>query len=322
MLLVSSLWFKTLRTMRDPLPKLPKPFTQRREPDPQEVQPAGGGCAVSPAARPALHASSPRRQARVTTVTRGAQGRPGHHHWVLVWMPHPAWTPRCGICLVKGLGRLGGWVGCGNSREPHPEHGRPLRGTPPPDRQAQLRPRLSRPTGHSCQVTWAPTETSVTQTNRAACLGTQPCTLRALLSPGRQTRGKPLLRPGDSRPPSSSRTRQTRGFDAWELAWPGAAPWTPSRRPRPIEGSLTAAPAWSRGPPCRAQGHRGGLTLVLPADQVRATSWSLSRGDCCPWPEGEARRVPLRLRTSFASSSHPSSRPSAFSFFHLNSSRS
>lgn len=32
------------------------------------------------------------------------------------------------------------------------------------------------------------------------------------------------------------------------------------------------------------------MTLVLPADQVGATSWSLSRGDCCPWPEERGAR--------------------------------
>lgn len=84
----------------------------------------GGGSAVSPASRPTLHASSLRRRAGVTTVCR-AQGRSGHR-WVLSGC-HTMWTPRCGICLVKGLRRLGaGGVGGMWGLGPHPEDGQPL----------------------------------------------------------------------------------------------------------------------------------------------------------------------------------------------------
>ena len=201
-------------------------------------------------------------------------------------------------------------------------------GTLPPDWRAQLRPRLSRlavsparSAGHpqrpaSPRQTGQPhLGTAVDREGAAHPGGPDPGNTRLLVQ---ATPCRPGRLPGPERPGASA---------AGSSLGRTPSPWTPSCCLRPIEGSLAAAPAWSRGSPCRIRLTGAVLTLVLPADQVRTTGRGPSQGGRCPWPEergerGQRREVPLRLRTSFASSSPSSSRPSAFSFFHLNSSRS
>lgn len=90
----------------------------------------------------------------------------------------------------------------------------------------------------------------------------RPWTVRVLLIPGDQTPGTPRLLvqvtpgrfPGPDRPGASA---------AGNSLGRTPSPWTPSCCPRPIEGSLAAAPAWSRGSPCRIR--LTGAVLTRPA---------------------------------------------------------
>lgn len=202
----------------------------------------------------------------------------------------------------------GGRVGCGVSG-PHPGDSEPL---------GEHRPQIGGPSSGPGSPGWLGLLPGHLGTHRdqhhqdkqGSPTWARPWTVRALLITGDQTLGTPCLlvqvtpgRPGrllGPETPGASAAGSSLGRTP--------SPWTPSCCSRP---RLTGAV----------------LTLVLPADQVRTTGRGPSRGGCCPWPEergerGQRREVPLRLRTSFASSSPSSSRPSAFSFFHLNSSRS